>query len=92
MAVIDQIRNKLSQQFSPVRLDIVDDSKRHTGHVGARPEGETHFNLTIVTPAFEGCSRVTRHKMVYDVLAEELAGPVHALALKTLTPDEDQPA
>ena len=88
MAVIDQIRNKLTDQFNPERLDVVDESHRHAGHVGARPEGETHFKVTIVTSAFEGQSRVARHKMVYDSLAEELEGPVHALALKTLTPQE----
>ena len=90
MAVIDQIRDKLTNEFNPQRLDLVDDSHRHAGHVGARPEGETHFKVTIVTAAFEGQSRVARHKMVYDTLADELAGPVHALALKTLTPQEDQ--
>ncbi len=90
MAVIDQIRDKLTDQLNPERLDLEDESHRHAGHVGARPEGETHFKVTIVTSAFEGQSRVARHKMVYDVLADELAGPVHALALKTLTPGEDQ--
>ncbi len=90
MAVIDQIREKLLHTFEPARLDLVDESHRHAGHVGARPEGETHFKVTIVASAFEGQPRVARHKMVYDALSAEMSGPVHALALKTLTPEEDQ--
>lgn len=89
MAVIDQIKQKLTQQFSPNRLDVVDESQLHAGHAGARPGGETHFKVTVVTSAFDGQSRVARHKAVYEALSEELSGPVHALALKTLTPDED---
>ena len=88
MAVIDQIREKLTKKLNTVQLDVEDESHLHAGHMGARPEGETHFKVTIVSPDFNGQSRVQRHKMVYDVLAEELAGPVHALALKTKTPDE----
>ncbi len=88
MAVIDQIREKLTKNLNPVHLDVEDESHLHAGHMGARPEGETHFKVTIVSPDFTGQSRVQRHKMVYDILAEELAGPVHALALKTKTPDE----
>ena len=82
------LRRKLAAAFAPTRLEIVDDSHRHAGHAGARPEGETHFSVTIVSPAFAGLSRVERQRRVYAALAEEMAGRVHALALKTLTPDE----
>ena len=82
------LRRKLAAAFAPARLEIVDDSHRHAGHAGARPEGETHFSVTIVSPAFAGLSRVERQRRVYAALAEEMAGRVHALALKTLTPDE----
>ena len=88
MAVIDQIRKKLTEKFNPVQLEVEDESHLHAGHMGARPEGETHFKVMVVSSDFEGQSRVIRHKMVYDVLADELAGPVHALALKTKTPEE----
>ena len=88
MSVADTIRRKLSERLEPVRLDIVDESYRHAGHSGARPEGETHFAVTIAAAAFGGLSRVARQRLVYDILAEELAGRVHALSLTTLAPDE----
>jgi BolA protein len=71
-----------------VRLEIVDDSHRHAGHAGARPEGETHFSVTVVSAAFAGLSRVDRQRRVHAALAAELRTRVHALALRTLTPDE----
>jgi BolA family transcriptional regulator, general stress-responsive regulator len=89
MSVADTIRHKLSQRFAPTRLEIVDESHRHAGHAGARPEGETHFAVTLVSAAFAGHSRVARQRLVYETLAEELASPVHALSLTTLSPDED---
>jgi BolA protein len=89
MRVADTIREKLNARFAPTRLEIVDESHRHAGHAGARPEGETHFALTIVSAAFSGESRVARQRLVYQTLAEELATRVHALSLTTLTPDED---
>ena len=89
MSVADAIRRKLSDRFRPVRLEILDESYRHAGHAGARPEGETHFSITIVAAAFAGLGRVARHRLVNEALAEELAGPVHALALRTLSPEED---
>jgi BolA protein len=89
MKVADIMRDKLTAAFAPQRLQIVDDSHRHAGHAGARPEGETHFSVEIVSAAFAGRSRVERQRLVYDTLAAELRERVHALALKTLTPDED---
>jgi BolA protein len=83
-----RIRRKLEGAFTPLRLEIIDDSHRHAGHAGARPEGETHFNVTIVSDAFTGVSRVERQRRVYAVLAEELRERVHALQLKTLAPSE----
>ena len=88
MTVADTIREKLIAAFTPVDLVIEDESARHAGHSGARPGGETHFNVRIVSAAFEGVSRVERQRRVYAALAEELRGPVHALALATLTPGE----
>lgn len=88
--VIDSIRTKLTAEFTPEALDIVDESHKHAGHRGlpADASGETHFAVTLVSAKFEGISRVGRHQLVYHVLAEELNHPVHALALKTLTPAE----
>lgn len=87
-AVAEAIRLKLSAAFSPTRLDIEDDSARHHGHAGARPGGESHFNLVIEASAFEGLGLVQRQRAVYAALAEELAGPVHALSIKALAPGE----
>lgn len=89
MSVAETMRHKLTERFAPTRLEIVDDSQRHAGHSGARPGGETHFSVTIVSDAFAGMSRVARQRAVYDTLAEEIApGGVHALALTTLAPGE----
>ncbi len=90
MSVADTIHKKLTRRFDPLRLDVVDESHYHAGHTGVRPVGETHFTVTIVSDAFAGESRVARQRLVYQTLAEELADRVHALALTTLTPDEDK--
>ena len=89
MNVADTIRRKLIECFAPTRLEIEDESHRHIGHQGARPGGETHFSVTIVSSAFSGQNRVARQRLVYKALAEELATRVHALSLTALTPDED---
>jgi BolA protein len=86
--VAESIRNKLTEAFSPQRLEVEDDSARHAGHAGARQGGESHFNVVIVSGAFKGASRVERQRSVYTALAEELAGPVHALSVKALAPGE----
>lgn len=89
MRVAPGMRKKLEEALSPSRLEINDDSHRHAGHAGHNPEGESHFSVVVVSAAFSGKSRVDRHRMVNALLAEELAGRVHALALTTLAPDED---
>ena len=89
MTVADSIRAKLTRGLSPTRLDIEDDSERHRGHGGAHPDGESHFAVTVVCDRFAGLPRVERHRLVHALLAEELAGRVHALRLCTLAPAED---
>ena len=88
MRVADRMREKLTRELSPERLEIIDESSMHAGHAGARPGGETHFRLTVVAAAFEGLSRIDRQRRVYDVLADEMRGEVHALSAVTLTPAE----
>lgn len=88
MSVAETIRRKLVAALDPVQLVIKDESHLHVGHAGARPGGESHFRVTIVSPRFEGQSRLARQRAVNSALKEELAGPVHALALKTMTPAE----
>ena len=90
MRVADRIRSKLEAAFAPVRLTVIDDSERHKGHAGHRPEGETHFNVEIVSASFAGLSRVERQRRVYAALADELAGPVHALSVAARSPEEDK--
>ena len=89
MSVAETIRAKLTERLAPIRLVVLDESHRHAGHAGARPGGETHFNVTVVSAAFSGLNRVARQRLVYQTLSEELAGGVHALSLTTTTPDED---
>ena len=89
MSTRDSIINKLREAFLPESLDVVDESHLHEGHAGHRPGGETHFRVYIVSPAFEGKSRVERHRMVNATLAAELKGPVHALAIKAQAPGEN---
>ena len=81
MSVATRIEEKLKAALAPAALEIIDESHLHAGHAGARPEGETHFRVKIVSSRFDGLSRVARHRLVNDILAEELAGPVHALAI-----------
>lgn len=88
MTARDHIAQKLTETFQPERLEVIDESHLHEGHAGSRPGGETHFRVHIVAKAFEGKSRVERHRMVNMALTQELAGGIHALALKTQAPGE----
>jgi len=88
MRVRNAIESKLTQALSPEHLEVIDNSAKHAGHVGARPGGESHFAVILVASAFEGKNRVQRQRMVYDALSAEMASDIHALELKTLTPDE----
>ena len=90
MSVGDTIHRKLTERFSPTRLVVIDESHRHAGHAGARPEGETHFAVTITSAAFTGLGRVARQRLVYDALKAELAAGLHALSLVTRAPDEER--
>jgi BolA protein len=88
VSVKSRIEEKLKTALQPESLRVVDESHLHAGHAGHRPEGETHFRVYVVSPAFLGKSRVERHRIVNEVLAEELAGPVHALAVHPAAPGE----
>ena len=89
-AIANAIRDKLTEAFAPTRLEVEDDSARHKGHAGARAGGESHFNVLIESPAFAGTAKVARQRLVYRALAEELAGPVHALSVRALAPGEGE--
>ncbi len=88
MTAKDTIAQKLTDALHPESLSVIDESHLHEGHAGHRPGGETHFRIHIVSRAFEGKSRVERHRMINALLADDLAGSVHALALKTQAPGE----
>jgi BolA protein len=83
---------KLAEALAPASIDIHDESERHRGHAGHDGRGESHFRITVVSPAFAGRSRLERQRLVHTILADELAGRVHALALTTRTPEEAEAA
>ncbi len=88
MTVEIHIRRKLEDAFSPVALDVINESHLHSGHQSSPGTGESHFRIKIVSAAFENKSRLERHRHVNEVLAEELAGPVHALAISARSAEE----
>jgi BolA protein len=85
-AVGQKLTEKLSAALVPDELEVIDESHLHAGHAGARPDGESHFRVKIVSSAFAGKSLVQRHRMVNEVLAEELKERVHALAISAKAP------
>ena len=87
MNVAASIRERLAV-LEPVELELVDESAQHAGHAGARPGGQTHWRLTIVSPRFSGQSTVARHRMVYQALGELMQHPIHALAITARSPEE----
>lgn len=88
MTIAERIKQKLTDALSPSLIEVVDESEKHKGHGGYREGGETHFHVTVVSSEFEGKSRVDRQRMVYALLADEMAERVHALALTTKAPSE----
>lgn len=88
MRVAEIITDKLNRAFQPEVFELIDDSEKHRGHGGWRPGGASHFRLRLVSARFAGQSRVARQRAVNQVLAEELAGPVHALAMDLRAPGE----
>ena len=81
-SVADRLRVKLEAGFRPHKLEIVDDSHRHKGHAGARPEGESHFTVVVESPRFAGLNRVARQRLVNQALADLLSSRIHALAIR----------
>lgn len=81
------IRARLVEALSPSEVEVQDDSHLHVGHVGAR-DGGGHFSVRIVSEEFQGLAPLARHRLVYAALDEMMKGPIHALAITALTPDE----
>ena len=84
----DLITEKLTKAFAPTSLRVIDESHQHEGHAGHRAGGETHFRVYIVSAAFEGKSRLDRHRMINAALADDLAAGMHALAIHASAPGE----
>ena len=88
MSLEARMREKLLVALRPTRLDLVNESHLHAGHSSSPGTGESHFRVLIVCDAFNGKSRVERHRIVNDVLRDELKDGVHALAIKAVAPGE----
>lgn len=88
MTIKDDIFSALEAAFQPTQLDVIDESHQHQGHSGWREGGETHFRVKIVTNFFEGKSRLARHRAINEVLADQLANGVHALAIEAGGPGD----
>lgn len=88
MQTKQRIAEKLTAAFNPQSLEVLDESHQHEGHAGHRPGGETHFRIYIVSDAFNGKTRVARHRMINETLSGELAGGVHALAIHASAPGD----
>ena len=88
MRVATAIREKLTAALAPEGLEVIDDSHKHAGHAGARPQGESHFTVRVVSARFEGLNRVARQRLVYGALKDELETDIHALAIEARTPGE----
>lgn len=88
MTRLERMKQRLTAEFTPDFLDILDESARHAGHAGARPGGETHYQITMTSTAFTGRSRVERHRLVNAALGAEFSAGLHALALNLKAPGE----
>ena len=80
----ERIARLLTAELSPSQLLVTDESSLHAGHAGARPDGESHFRVRVVARAFAGKSRLERHRMIHQALADELKDRVHAVAIEAV--------
>jgi BolA protein len=86
--VVQRITAQLNEMLEPTRLEVVNESHHHAGHMGDDGTGETHFAVTVESPRFVGLNRVGRQRLVNQALAELLAGPIHALSIRATAPGE----
>ena len=88
MDISSKIKTILEREFSPLHLEIQDDSRSHTGHQQVQESGGKHYSLVIVSDKFKGKSLLERHRLIYAVFEKELKKDIHALALKAYTAEE----
>ncbi|SMC73408.1 BolA family protein [Primorskyibacter flagellatus] len=81
MTRTEEIRQRLQKAFAPRELDVVDDSEKHRGHAGYQEGGESHFSVRVRSEAFDGLSRIARHRAVHEALGATLMSQIHALSL-----------
>ena len=86
MGTIERIRNTVATALSPTRLEVVDESGLHAGHAGAIPGKTTHVRLVVEAEAFRGKSRIECHRAVNELLRDEIAAGLHALAIEARAP------
>ena len=84
MQVQDALEQKLKTDLEPIFLEVVNESGNHN----VPPGSESHFKVLVVSSAFQGKSTIARHRLIYKILEQELAARIHALSLKTLTPEQ----
>lgn len=84
--MIEEIKQKLQAALQPSQIEITDESEQHAGHAGSA--GAAHLTLTIVSAKFEGLKELSRHRLIYKILSQEMKGAIHALAIRALTPKE----
>jgi BolA protein len=88
MRVATELRRRLETGLAPERVEVEDQSAQHAGHAGARPGGETHFRVLVVSAAFAGRGRVERQRLVYAAAGDLLREDIHALSVTALAPGE----
>ena len=86
--VAAEMIRRLEAALAPSTVNLVDDSEQHRGHGGYNPAGESHFTLTIESPAFAGSSRIQRQRMIHHALGDLLNERVHALSIRATAPGE----
>ena len=88
MRIADIIEKKLTDGLTPMQLELTDESHLHAGHAGARPEGESHFRLFVVSGQFVNRGKIERQRMIYTILGDLMTSDIHALSIQALTPEE----
>jgi BolA protein len=92
MSISALIKQVVEENLSPSHVELVNDSHKHVGHAGHDGSGESHFTLIVVSTAFEGCNRIQRHRMVYDLVNPLFSRGLHALSMRLYSPKEFESA
>ncbi len=81
MRIADLMATRLTEAFAPTLLEVHDDSEKHRGHAGYQEGGESHWQIVIAAPAFDGMNRLARHRAIHAALGKDIIGRIHALAI-----------